>query len=218
MTSHLIKLLIAFCIGLIILIIAEFSYAHQAQLKLKQELTDTPVEKRIEAVLPSINLKEKLVNHYTDFIARPLFSQTRKPIEPFAATTPAIVKKTKIKTTPFKHQLIGIYGRGTQKKALFRNKGKNKKDKPSISLQVGEKIDHWVIKAIKTNHIDIESQGKIETVSWSTFKPKRIKRAKKRLNRKKKGKKKGKKPPLNPFLKKNKRSVPPPAPIIQREP
>lgn len=158
-------------------------------------------------------------------------------------------KKPEIKIIPFKHQLIGIYGINGKKTALFRNKTpkivlslKNKKAqkkkedkndgkaiKPQkyekyLRHQKGDTIDDWTIKKITSKNVIIENQGIIETVDWSTFRPKKSKPFRKFKKRKVTIKSKSKSKAINPFLQAKKRNdtkrkqglIPPPPPPKRR--
>ncbi len=175
---------------LVIIIIAESSYAKYSNLKLKKELKEITSGNIETEVLPSINLKEKPIESYSDLINRPLFNNTRRVIEEVATET--VVKPT-VKAKNFKHELIGIFGTKPEINALFRNKNpRNVKNKNQrfFTVQVGKNIEGWVIKKINKNTVIIENNGKTETVEWSKSKPKIFKTLKKLIKKKVSTKKK----------------------------
>ncbi len=203
MNSKLITILLFIAIILIITISAETYYANYSKSKIDRELKDIVVGNIEIETLPSINLKEKSVEHYPDLIKRPLFINTRKPIE----TVTTVEVKPETKTVTFKHELIGVFGDNTTVNALFRKKRskkmKNKNGKFFI-VNEGEKIEGWLIKKINSNTVIIENNGKTETIEWSKYKPK-IQKIFKAPIKKKHTSSKTKKIPLknNPFNKKN---------------
>ncbi|MDQ7089151.1 MAG: hypothetical protein Q9M50_00665 [Methylococcales bacterium] len=205
MNVQLVKTLAFIALILSVIIIAEFSYANYSRSKLKRELAGIVAGHVEMESLPSINLKEKPVDHYSDLIKRPLFNHNRQPFEEIieVSTTKPSVKKT----TKFKHELIGIFGHHGQTSALFRNKkARNIKTKNDrfYTVQVGQRIEGWLIKKININNVVIESNGKLETVEWSKTKPKVFKPFKKAISKKSTAKKKV---PVkdNPFMRKNKK-------------
>ncbi len=182
--------------------IAEFSYARYANLKLKRELQTVVAGNTDLEILPSIKLKEKPIESYSDLVNRPLFNNTRRIIK--EVTIPPTVIKQIIKTANFKHELIGIFGSQSETNALFRNKSpRNMKNKNQrfFTVKVGEYIDGWQIKKINTNTVIIENNGKTETIAWSKYKPRLFKTLKKPI--------KNKLPKTNnPFKRKLKSSAP----------
>jgi hypothetical protein len=207
MNIRLIKTLSFIALFLVIIIIAESSYAKYANLKLKRELQDIVAGNIDTEVLPSINLKEKPIENYLDLINRPLFNNTRRIIEDVATET---VVNTTVKTTNFKHELIGIFGSDIEINALFRKKSpRNVKNKNQrfFTVQVGKNIEGWIIKKINTNSVIIENNGKTKTIEWSKSKPKIFKTLKKSIKKKVPTKKKTANK-NNPFKNKIKSSIP----------
>lgn len=210
MNTRLIKTLSFIALFMVIIIIAEFAYAKYSNLKLKKELKEVTTGKIETEVLPSINLKEKPIENYGDLINRPLFNNTRRAIKNI--TVEAIVKTT-VKTTKFKHELIGIFGREAKINALFRNKNprnvKNK-DQHFFTVQVGKNIEGWIIKKINPHTVIIENNGKTETIEWSKSKPKIFKTLKKRIKKKVPAKKKitGKNNPFKRKIKSSRSTIP----------
>ncbi len=90
--------------------------------------------------------------------------------------------------------------------------------------QKGDTIDDWTIKKITSKNVIIENQGIIETVDWSTFRPKKSKPFRKFKKRKVTIKSKSKSKAINPFLQAKKRNdtkrkqglIPPPPPPKRR--
>jgi len=201
MNIRLIKTLSFIDLLLITIIIAEFSYAKYADLKLERELREVVVGNIDKEVLPSINLKEHPIESYSDLINRPLFNNTRRIIKEVKRKT---IVKPIIKTRNFRHELIGIFGNRSEINALFRNKNpRNIKNKNQrfFTVQVGKNIEGWVIKKINTNTVIIENNGKTETIEWSKSKPKIFKTLKKPIKKKVLDKN-------NPFKSKIKSSIP----------
>lgn len=213
MNSRLIKTLSLICIILIVIIIAESSYAKRANIKLNKELGQVTAGNIEIERLASINLTEKSIESYPNLVKKPLFNQTRRPIKKVAK---AIVKPI-TKTIKFKHELIGIFGKANKMRALFRNKTpKNKKnnhkDDKFFTVYLGKNIKGSIIKEINSNTVIIDTNGKIETIKWSKTKPKIFKtlqeRVKKKVLTKKKARSKKKKLTKNNAP--NKSLTPPP--------
>ena len=207
MNIRLIKTLSFIALFLVVIIIAESSYAKYSNLKLKKELKEITSGNIDTEVLPSINLKEKPIESYNDLINRPVFNNTRRVIE--KVITEIVIKPT-VKTTNFKHELIGIFGSDPEINALFRNKNpRNIKNKNQrfFTVKVGKNIEGWIIKKINKNTVIIENNGKTETIEWSKSKPKIFKTLKKPIKKKVPIKKKIN-DKNNPFKSKIKSAIP----------
>ncbi len=110
------------------------------------------------------------------------------------------------------------------KKPLPLKEIKPEKYQKFLRFKEGMTIDDWTIKKINSNDVIIENQGQIETVSWSSFRPKGAKPFKrKRFKKRKVTIKSRSKKIINPFLQaktrnemKKKGLIPPPPPPKRR--
>jgi hypothetical protein len=177
MNTRLLKILTGIAIGLVVIIMVEYTYARHAEKTLSKELETISAGIIETEILPKINLKITPIKSYIDLVNRPLFSQTRRPM---AKVAEGIIKPA-VTVGKFTHELIGIFGKATQMRALFRKKklriGKINKNNNNkfTTVKIGETIDGWQIQKINSNTVIVDNNGNIETIKWSKSKPKTFK-------------------------------------------
>lgn len=77
----LISLLLAICLALAIIAIAEWAYAEYSYRELLVSIEEVDeIDTQVET-LPEIKLAEKPLESYSQMVNRPLFTQGRKPVE-----------------------------------------------------------------------------------------------------------------------------------------
>ena len=114
--------------------------------------TTTKTQPKSEQQDPSVVFPS--LESLDDFVARPLFHETRRPIK-IEEPEPVAVAPTDLNV-----MLSGIVIGQTQQIAHLRSLS----DKQTLALKVGEKIGDWEIKAIFPDHVVLRSGGRIETL------------------------------------------------------
>lgn len=155
MNIKLIKLLIALCAGLCLVIVCEWLYALYAQKQLMENVSSVNKQNKAVSELPSVELAKRPEASYSDLVSRPLFIQGRKPVnEPANEQTPV----TNTATDTFNWALNGIYTHQNQLYALFsRTMAKVPKDNYRKVTKDND-IDGWKLIEIHKDKV-VVSQG-----------------------------------------------------------
>jgi hypothetical protein len=156
MNSKLIRLLVAACISLGLIIAGEWLYAGYMKHRLLtsinsvEELQDYKTDE-----LPEIELEKQPEESYADLVARPLFIKGRRPVnEPSSEAAQAAAK-----SDSFDWQLAGVYSTKKIVSALFsRVKAKVAKDNHR-KITVGDDIDGWKLTEINKDQVILEQGG-----------------------------------------------------------
>lgn len=155
MNSKLIKLLASVCIGLCLIIAAEWLYASYMRHRLLTSIGSEKPQDYESDELPEIDLEKQPEDSYVDLVARPLFIKGRRPVnEPSPEAEQAGAK-----SDSFDWQLSGIYSAKKTFSALFsRSKSKVAKDNHR-KLTVGEELDGWKLTEINKDSVMLKQGG-----------------------------------------------------------
>jgi hypothetical protein len=158
MNIKLIRLLVSACIGLCVVIAAEWLFVTYTQHDLLTSISAEIKQDYKADELPEIELTKLPEESYVDLVARPLFIKGRRPVdEPKPESEQAAV----VKEVVFDWQLNGVYGKGENKSALFsRSKSKVAKDN-FRKITVGDDLDGWKLTKINTDKV-MFMQGGLE--------------------------------------------------------
>ncbi len=177
MNSKLIKLLVSACIGLCLIIAAEWLYARYMRHRLLTSISaEKPYDYKVDE-LPKIQLMQQPEENYTDLVARPLFIKGRKPVdEPLSRAQQASTQSER-----FNWELTGVYGTKENLSGLFsRSEGTTAKDKHR-KITLGDELDGWKLTEINRDRAilkqgDKEKELLLRKPKLKTL-PQRIKRA-----------------------------------------
>ncbi|MGZ8152291.1 MAG: hypothetical protein ACXW0Q_05345 [Methylovulum sp.] len=153
MNSKLVSVLVAVCVALIFIIIAEWLYATQIQ---NYDLTETgTASKQVSRYeMPTIKLDQRPEESYAALVARPLFIKGRRPVD---EPTPE-EKQTIATAANFDWVLTGVYSTKKGLSALFgRANSKIPKDNYR-KIVVGDNLDGWKLTEVLNDRV-ILSQG-----------------------------------------------------------
>lgn len=173
MNTKLIRLLVAVCIGLCLIIAGEWLYASYKQQRLLTSLSSEKGQDYKTDELPQIELTKQPEESYVDVVARPLFIKGRRPVdEPVPDTAQAAAK-----ADSFDWQLTGVYSTKKTVSGLFsRVKTKVVKDNHR-KIGVGEDIDGWKVTEINNDGAVLKQGSSEKTLPLRKAKPKTLPRA-----------------------------------------
>ncbi len=155
MNKKLINVLITVCIGLSVVIAAEWLFATYTERNLLTEISSEVAPDYKSEELPTIELAKQSEDSYIDLVARPLFIKGRRPVdEPSPEAEQAAVTNV-----VFDWQLNGIFGKADHQSAfLSRSKSKVAKDN-FRKLSVGEDLDGWKLTEIFADKVMFRQGG-----------------------------------------------------------
>lgn len=156
MNSKLIKILLATCLVLVVILLLEWTYAHYSNKELLSSMDKIEQQSYVENKLPEIDLALVPIEHYTEMVARPLFVQGRKPIVEVEAEEIEVLDTGKIDDWI----LVGIYSIDKQFFASF----KNLEEKKHKTKQEGDDISGWKIKEIQAENVILVRAGKEQII------------------------------------------------------
>ncbi len=190
MNSKLIKMLIASCLVLMVILFAEWAFYEYSKDELISSLDGIEEQPYLENELPGIDLSVVPLEQYAEMIARPLFIKSRKPV----IKDESIVVEALDLGEIDEWVLVGIYSNADQLIASFKGLTGDKKH---INKEQGDDISGWLIKEIWADKVIVLQSGKEQSILL------RAPKAKPKLNTKSKTKRKPKlktKPRLKPKM------------------
>lgn len=175
MNSKLIKILLATCLVLVVILLAEWTYANHSNKELLSSMDNIEQQPYVDDKLPEIDLSIVPIEHYAEMIARPLFIQGRKPVvEDQSEVVEEVVDTGDIDDWV----LVGIYSINKQFFASF----KSREEKKHRSKQEGDDVSGWKIKEILAEKVIVVRAGKQQIIQLR--KPKAAVKAKTKARRK----------------------------------
>ena len=155
MNKKLINVLITVCIGLSVVIAAEWLFATYTERNLLAEISSEVAPDYKSEELPTIELAKQTEDSYTDLVTRPLFIKGRRPVEEPSPEA----EQAAVTNVVFDWQLNGIFGKADHKSAfLSRSKSKAAKDN-FRKLSVGEDLDGWKLTEIFADKVMFRQGG-----------------------------------------------------------
>lgn len=155
MNIKIIKLLLAICAVLMVVLVAEWLAAKIALNRLLE--SDQSASSRSYPIddVPTVELAGKTEEHYVDLVSRPLFIQGRRPV---AETGPEQGTALPGSDT-FDWQLIGVYTVKDNLSALF-SREKNPVPKDNFrKLREGGDLDGWKVAEIHKDKVVLSQPG-----------------------------------------------------------
>ena len=157
MNSKLIKILLATCLVLVVILLAEWTYANYSNKELLSSMDNIEQQPYVDDKLPEIDLSMIPIEHYAEMIARPLFIQGRKPVvEDQNEVVEVLLDTGDIDDWV----LVGIYSINKQFFASF----KSREEKKHRSKQEGDDISGWKIKEILAEKVIVVRAGKQQII------------------------------------------------------
>ncbi len=175
MNSKLIKILLATCLVLVVILLAEWTYANHSNKELLSSMDNIEQQPYVDDKLPEIDLSIVPIEHYAEMIARPLFIQGRKPV---VEDQSEVVEEVLDTGDIDDWVLVGIYSINKQFFASF----KSREEKKHRSKQEGDDISGWKIKEILAEKVIVVRAGKQQIIQLR--KPKAAVKAKTKARRK----------------------------------
>lgn len=150
MNTQLIKLLIAICISLSLVITGEWLLANYSERSLLTSISEEKSQDYKSEALPEIELTKQPEQSYVDLVSRPLFIKGRRPVdEPSPEAEQAAAAKTEV----FDWQLTGIYGSNKTISALF-NRSKSRVAKDNVrKIKIGDDLGGWKLSEINKDRV-----------------------------------------------------------------
>ncbi len=202
MSSNVVKALLATCIVLGLILLAEWWLLSSAEDDLQAMLKEKDGTTTEALVLPELKQSKKTAESYIDMVERPLFIQGRRPVveEMEEVETKEVAKVDNI-------VLFGVYSVKDEKTALFNIKGSG--DRTYSKKIEGDDVSGWSLAEILNDRVVLEQSGNKQTLMLRKPKPKHSKPGKpKRQNRDKRKAKKA-------SAQRKPRAIPAPDPEVQ---
>jgi uncharacterized protein YxeA len=153
MNVKIIKLQLLTCAVFTALLGGEWGYGVYAG-NLLQENLQIPKDNNSAVVeLPKFATLKFGAGDFSEFLERPLFNESRKPI----VETPVDQAKQEENNAQLDDwSLIGVYNKNNQLTALFSKKNESRK---YLKLTTNQQISGWVLKEIRLNEVILQQAG-----------------------------------------------------------
>ena len=152
MNIKFLKLQLAVCALLSLILLAEWVVGISNQRSLQQSLRYAQDEQQTGLELPVIDTAPLAATSYSELVERPLFIEGRRPLPEAPTENNQTVELGQIDDW----ELIGIYNKGKQPIALFSKKNEAKK-----YLKVGndQMVSGWALKEILPDRVTLQQAG-----------------------------------------------------------
>ncbi len=176
MSPALIKTLAATYILLIAVIIAEWSYATHAADAEPQRTAKTE-----DVTLSKLDLTEKTAEDYQEMVARPLFIQNRRPVEPSLETEDTLpVNNQKLDI-----DLTAIFSQNNELNVFFKDFNPKEKSNEFIKAKTGSEVKGWTVSKIDFDHVIMKQGNQQQKIDLINKKEKTTRKKLQRQNKKK---------------------------------
>lgn len=149
MNIKIVKLLAAICAALVVVLIAEWITAKITLDRLLDSINPSPSQPYQIDEVPTIELKGKPEEFYSDLVSRPLFIKGRRPASESRTDQANAVSGPDM----FDWQLIGVYTAHNTLSALF-SRAKIPVPKDNFrKLKIDDDLDGWKLTEIHTDKV-----------------------------------------------------------------
>ncbi|MGR9044379.1 MAG: hypothetical protein ACU83N_03725 [Gammaproteobacteria bacterium] len=167
MNIKLIKLLVAICGVLAVVIGAEWQYARYAKRHLLAMRAAEPGLDYASGELPQIELALHPEESYAELTNRPLFIEGRRPVP----ETEDESEQAVVPIEEFEWQLDGVYLHQAVSMALFSRSRKSGRQEGHLKKSEGEIIEGWTVMEVKADRVVLEQDGKQHVLMLRKPKP-----------------------------------------------
>ncbi len=155
MNKNLIKLQVAVCLVLVIILMLEWIFLGSAENPISAGSVSGE-EEVSEVALPEIQFSVQALETYSDMGDRPLFIEGRRPVTEEEEETDSLEVENVDDLI-----LMGIYRVEGQMTAMFSRSGS---DKTYLKKIQGDDISGWLLKEIRSDNVLLERDGKLQTL------------------------------------------------------
>ncbi len=170
MNSNIIKLLLALCVMLLIILFIEWRVSEPAVYQNIETPTSEGKPQNQPQKLAVIELSKGSVDTYSQMVDSPLFIKGRRPV--IGGIEETVSQDVGRIEDLF---LVGIYSVEEHLIALFNKKGPDRK---YLKKAKGDDVSGWMLAEIKADKVILERDGKKQTLMLRAPKPKQPRKAK----------------------------------------